>query len=429
MDLRTQEIGTDRCGRTAMTSRQRVMAALNHREPDRVAVDLGAMRSTGIQAVAYNRLKAYLGQAGGQTRVYDLIQQLAEPEAWALERFGIDAMDVGWDWPGEVWKDWALPDGSIGQVPGWFNLVRPTGPWQITADDGTLIAEMPEGCFYFTQKHWPLERNGITDENLRRLPELMPKVMWAVPSPIWKEGLSDANLDAIARRARHLHETTDRALMIGFGGNLFEWGTFLLGLARFLEDLMLERAKVERLLDRLVEIHLSNLDRLLPRIAGTVDIIQLGDDLGTESGPFFSPQIYREVFRPRHATIINHIKKHSGLKVFLHSCGSIYKLLPDLIEAGFEVVNPVQTSAADMDPVRLKREFGREIAFWGGGCDTQRVLPRGTPQQVYDDVKRRVEILAPGGGFVFTQVHNILAEVPPANVEAMFKALDDLRGR
>jgi len=158
-------------------------------------------------------------------------------------------------------------------------------------------------------------------------------------------------------------------------------------------------------------------------VGDVADVLRFGDDLGTDNGPFMAPATYRRLFKPRHAALCDYVHRHSGMKTFLHSCGSIYRLLPDLVEAGYDVINPVQTACRDMEPERLKREFGKAVTFWGGGCDTRRVLNRGTPQEVRDHVRRRIDILAPGGGFVFNTVHNILPEVPPENVAAMFEAV------
>jgi uroporphyrinogen decarboxylase len=160
-------------------------------------------------------------------------------------------------------------------------------------------------------------------------------------------------------------------------------------------------------------------------VGDVVDIIRFGDDLGTDQGPFMAPDIYRNLFKPRHTILCNYVKEHSQMHTFLHSCGSIYKLLPDLIEAGFEVINPVQTNTRDMEPERLKQEFGQELAFWGGGVNTRHVLNQGTPAEVKADVKRNLEVFAPGGGYVFNTIHNILPDVPPENVVAMFEAVEE----
>lgn len=406
-----------------MTSRERIRAAIRHQEPDRLPIDCGAMRSTGIQAMAYNRVRSWLGLSGGPIRVFDVIQQLAEPEIDYLDRFGVDAINAGREFTSDGWKPWSLPDGTPCEIPAGIDFRREDRQWAAYGPNGEVSARMIEGTTYFSQSLFPLDRPDWFDR-LDRLGEEMSRVCWAnLAEPIYAGGLSDENLKRIAVHVKHLCESTDRAIMIAFGANLFEWGAYLRRMDQFLMDLAAEPAKAEALLDKLVEIHLAGLDRLLPVLGDHVDLIQLGDDLGTEKGPFFSPEMYRRFFKPRHKLIIERVKKlRPNLTVFLHCCGSIYHLLPDLIEAGVEVINPVQISAKNMDPARLKKEFGKDITFWGGGCDTQTILPRATPQQVKDHVRRNIDILAPGGGFVFNQVHNILAEVPPANVVAMFEA-------
>lgn len=406
-----------------MTSRERILAAVNHQEPDRVPIDCGAMRSTCIQAIAYNRLKGHLGLHTGHTRVYDIVQQLAEPESWYLERFGIDAINAGREFAPDRWADWTLPDGSQCQVPAHIRLRRDGGDWVACNSEGEPIARMIQGATYFSQTCWPLACDNWTDY-LNDLSGQMNKVSWAgLAEPLYEDGLSEANLQRIARHLRQLRERHDRAIMIPFGGNLFEWGTILRRMDNFLLDLAGEPAKAEALLDKLVEGHLEKLGRLLPAVGDLVDIIQLGDDLGTQTGPFLSPKMFRQMFKPRYQAVIRRIRELSPhLKVFLHSCGGIQPLIGDLIEAGFDIINPVQIAARDMQPERLKREFGRNVTFWGGGCDTQTTLPRGTPQEVKDHVRRNIDAFAPGGGFVFAQVHNILAEVPPENVVAMYEA-------
>ena len=158
------------------------------------------------------------------------------------------------------------------------------------------------------------------------------------------------------------------------------------------------------------------------------DILRFGDDLGMDSDPFMSPEIYRQLFKPRHALLCETVHKKSRMKTFLHSCGSLYKLMPDLIEAGYDVINPVQTTCRDMEPEKLKRDFGKDICFWGGGCDTRTILNRATPSEVKEHVKQRLDILSPGGGFVFNTVHNILPEVPPQNIVAMYEAVAEFNG-
>lgn len=412
-----------------MNSREKVIAAIEHRQPDGIPVDLGATPSSGISAVAYTRLKQHLGLTTGHTRVYDVVQQLAQPEEEILARFRIDAVDIGRTFNDRDadWADTRLPNGTAVQFPGWFQPVRQAdGSWDMFAANGVRIATMPLGADFLDQTCFPY-LDGYP-ASYKDLPAAMAKVHWAglAHSPWDHAGEADF-WSELRRRALLLRQHSDRALVVVAGCNLFEWGTFLRRMDNFLVDLVSAPAEVERLLDALMEQHLATLEKVCQAVGDVADILRFGDDLGTDQGPFMSPATYRRLFKPRHALLNAYVKKHSLMHTFLHSCGSIYRLLPDLIEAGYEVINPVQTATRDMQPERLKREFGQSITFWGGGCDTRQVLNRGTTAQVKDEVRRNVEILAPGGGFVFNTVHNILPDVPPQNIVAMFEALDDYR--
>jgi uroporphyrinogen decarboxylase len=417
-----------------MTRRERVLCAIGHREPDKVPIDLGAMRSTGITGLAYGRLKKFLGMTGGSTDVYDVIQQLAQPEDPILDFFEADVIDLGRAFltAPEDWKEFILPDGSPAKIPAHLP-VEPDGDggYLARSEDGTVIGAMPRGAFYLSQTFYPLlDWDGKDRSVLDRLPDLMAKVTWAaLPTPPGHKPLTPEHLAEIRRRAKHLYETTDFAIMAGFGGNLLEWGQFLCRNDQFLADLVENPRKIEALLDRLTEIHIANLEKFLDAIEGYVQIIQMGDDLGTQLASQISPQMYRRFFKPRHKLIYERIRKREGIHLFLHSCGAIAGLLPELIEVGVEIINPVQTSARGMEPERLKLEFGKDLTFWGGGCDTQRVLPEGTEQEIDEHVRRRMDVLAPGGGFIFTQVHNIMPNVPPENIVAMVEAAKTYRTR
>ena len=412
-----------------MNSRQRILAAINHQEPDRVPVDLGATPSSGISAIAYANFKQHLGLRRGNTRVYDVVQQLAQPEEEILDRLRIDALDIGrtFNERDADWYDFELPQGTRVQLPVWFKPVRqPNGAWEAFDAQGTRLAVMPPGAAFFDQTCYPYI-DGYP-ENFSGLGAAMGKVHWsALAHSPWDHAAEPDFWTELRRRALALRQTSDRALVIVAGCNLFEWGTFLRRMDHFLIDLIDDQANVERLLDALLEIHLQTLEKVCQAVGDVANIIRFGDDLGTDQGPFMSPRLYRKLFKPRHKALTEYVKQHSQMHTFLHSCGSIYRLLPDLIEAGYEVINPVQTNSRDMQPERLKREFGQELTFWGGGCDTRQILNRGTPEQVKEDVRRNIEILAPGGGFVFNPIHNILPDVPPENIEAMFAALDEYR--
>ena len=407
-----------------LTSRERVIKAVNHQEPDRVPIDLGGHRSSGIMAIAYNKLKQRLGLKTGDIYVYDFVQQLAIIEPEVLDRFGVDTLEMGRGFalaPAD-WHDWVLPDGTPCKIPAFIHPVKAGDDWHVYHDDGTLMAIQKAGSLYFEQTHWPLSTGETPFDDLTAL---FDRMMWSAlgtpPAPI---GYDDKGLEKLAAGARALRESTDKAIIGLFGGNLLESGQMLFGIANFMMLLAGERARAHAFLDRLVERHLANLCKFMSAVGPTIDIILFGDDLGMQTGPQLSPRMFREFLFPRYKLMWNTAKKLANVHVMLHCCGGIYPLLPGLIEAGLDIIQPVQTTAKDMEPERLKREFGKDMCFWGGGCDTQRVLPNATPAEVAQDVRRRVSILAPGGGFVFQQVHNVMADVPPENIVAMLDAVN-----
>jgi uroporphyrinogen decarboxylase len=236
-------------------------------------------------------------------------------------------------------------------------------------------------------------------------------------------GFDEHGLRVFRLTAKDLRKSTDRAIYATFGGNLIEIGEFSFRIDHFLYLLAAEPKRIHTYLDKLTEFHLDNMQKYLEAAGEYIDIIGFGDDLGTQSGPQFSPRMYREYFKPSHKLLWNQAKKISPhIKVSLHCCGGIYPLLSDIIDAGLDIINPVQFTCNDMELSRLKKEFGKDLVFWGGGCDTRDILPRGTPEEVHKHVKENVRIMSPGGGFVFQQVHNILADIPPENIIAMFEA-------
>ena len=413
-----------------MTSRERILAAIEHRQPDRVPVDLGATPSSGISAIAYGNLKRHLGLPQGATQVYDVVQQLAQPEDFILDRFGVDVVDIGrtFNTAASPWQPTTLVDGQAAQYPAWFHP-EPQGDGSFIArmKDGLDIAHMPATGTFYDQTYfpyldgYPADYSGLSVE--------MGRILWAalVHSP-WDHAGEPGFWETLRAQALELRRTSDRALMIVIGCNLFEWGTFLRRMDNFLMDLAAEPAQVEKLLDALMERHLAVLAKACSAVGDVADIIRFGDDLGTNNGPFMSPKTYRQLFKPRHTILCDYVHKHSRMKTFLHSCGSIRALLPDLIEAGYDVINPVQTNCRGMEPEGLKADFGKDICFWGGGCETKAVLPQGTPAEVKEHVKRRLEIFMPGGGFVFNTVHNILPDVPPQNIVAMYEAVAEFGG-
>ncbi len=195
----------------------------------------------------------------------------------------------------------------------------------------------------------------------------------------------------------------------------------------FLVDLLENPTEVEGLLDALVEHHLETLEKICSAVGDLVDIVRFGDDFGTNHGLFMSPKTYRRFFKPRQKILCDFVKKHSKMRIFLHSCGSVYPIIQDFIEVGFDILNPIQITARDMQPERLKIEFGKDITFWGGGCDTRFILNKGSPEEVKSHVRKNIETFAPGGGFVFATIHNILSDVPPQNIVALFEAVGEYR--
>jgi len=408
-----------------MTSRERVLAALDHRETDRVPIDLSGHRSSGISAMAYPKLRKFLGLPEKPVRVYDPIQQLAVVDDDVLDRFGVDTIELGRGFAldDSWWADWTLPDGTPCRMPVWALPERDGDRWVIRSmRTGRVIAQMPDGAIYFEQTYWPF----LDEEaDLDLMPDIWTESMWAaVASPPGAETAGPDGAEKLAAGAKRLRGNTDRAILGLFGGNLLEFGQFLYRNDAFFILLAGEPDRAHTFLDRMVEIHLENLEAYLGAVGDYIDVIVFGDDLGMQTGPQISPAMYREFFKPRHAALWNRAKELADVKVNLHSCGGVRELIPDLIEAGLDAINPVQINCAGMDLGELKREFGKDLAFWGGGCDTGRILPHGTPDEVRRHTRGQVEIGRIGGGFVFQQVHNILADAPPENIAAMLDAVN-----
>ncbi len=412
-----------------MTPRQRVLAAINHQEPDKLPVDIGATPSSGISAIAYDQLIRHLDFKDRRNWVYDVVQQVTQPSAEFLDRFGIDSVDVArmFNTRDEDWYDYTLANGKTAQQPNWFRPELQEDGSYLAYLNQEVIAKMPVGATFYDQTVFPF-LDGYPEKYGKNMDQAMGQIHWAglAHSPWDHAGEADF-WDQLRSKAIQLRETSDRAIMVVAGCNLFEWGTFLRRLDNFLMDLLLDQANVERLLDALMERHLRTLENVCNAVGDVVDIIRFGDDLGMDTGPFMKPEIYQKLFKPRHTILCDYVKQHSSMHTFLHSCGSIYKLIPDLIEAGFKILNPVQINSRDMEPERLKSEFGNEVVFWGGGVDTRSILNRATPEVVKDHVRKNIEILAPGGGFIFNTVHNIMPDVPPENIMAMFAAIDEYR--
>jgi len=409
-----------------MTSRERVLAALNHSEPDRIPIDLGAHRSSGISAITYHQLRKHLGLEEKPVRVYDMVQQLAIVDEDVLDLFGVDVVEMGRGFllNDSDWKPWILPDGTPCEIPYYTNLEKRGEHWLILDKQGVEMGIMKKGSLYFEQTSYPLMERGIENDHFEDLEEMLGRQMWsAVVHPGAHIEMDEAGLKEMAASAKAFRESTDRAIVGLFGGNMFELPQMLYRMDNYLLATGMYPDKVAELSEKLAGIHLKNLEKWMSAVGPYIDVVLFGDDLGGQQGPLISPDAYREFYKPYHKILWNRAKELADVKVQLHCCGGIYELIDDLIDAGLDAFNPVQVSCRGMDPVRLKAEFGDRISFWGGGCDTQRILPLASPAEVEENVKELTSALSPGGGFIFQQVHNILANVPPENVVAMMKSI------
>ncbi len=408
-----------------MTSRERVLQAFEFKESDRIPVDFSGHRSSGLTASVYPKLRKALGLEEKSIRIYDPIQQLAIIDEDVLDIFGVDTIELGraFALDDSDWQPWTLPDGTDCYMPSWVNLEREKSRWIIRSESERIIAQMPDGAQFFEQTWYPFHENESASNDIEAA---MKESMWhtvaSPPGPL-TDGAEGEKL--LARSAKKLRQSTDRAIIGLFGGNLLESGQMLYRNDIFLMNLAMDPDGIHEFLDRLTEIHLKNLERFLGAVGNSIDIILFGDDLGMQSGPQISPEMYREFFKPRHQLMWQKAKELADVKVMLHCCGGVRELLPDLIDAGLDTINPVQITARGMEPEQLKKDFGKEIVFWGGGCDTQQILPNGSSDEVYDHVKKQIEIMRKDGGFVFQQVHNILPGVREENILAMFSAVKD----
>jgi uroporphyrinogen decarboxylase len=306
-------------------------------------------------------------------------------------------------------------------MPVWALPEREQGGWVIhSKTSGRPLARMSDGALNFAQCYWPYAEH----DDFNRLPEALAESMWyGIPPPPGPLVAGPEGPRQLAAGAKTLRARTDRAIIALFGGSLLETGQFLYRNDNFLMLLASDPRRAAEFLERLVEIHLAGLETFLAAVGPYIDVIVFVDDLGMQSGPQISRNMYRELFMPRHARMWRRAKELAGVKVMLHSCGGIRPLLPDLIEAGLDAVNPVQISCAGMDAAALKADFGAALTFWGGGCDTRFVLGKAQPEEIRRHVRQQVDVLNRGGGFVFQQTDNILADVPPENVIAMFDAV------
>lgn len=407
-----------------MISRERILATIAHREPDKVPIDLGASTVTGISAMAYNKLRQKLG-VETPARVFDVVQQLAMVDERISDIFRVDAVDLNRLFTEEMdWYPFTLADGSTGEFPGWFRPEKdPDGSFFVKDTAGRIMSRMAATGNCFDQVLFPWE-DGYP-ESFENIGDAFKSINWIAHSHTKYVNIPD---DVLRSRTRELRASTERAIVMSGGAKLLELGFFLRRMDNLLMDLLADQENLSRLLDKLTEIHLAGLEKKIRAVGDLVDVIRFGDDLGMTTGPFMDLDTFRTLFKPRYKILCDYVKQHSNMKIFFHSCGSVRQYIPDLIEAGFDILNPVQTNSYGMDPLELKQEFGREITFWGGGVDNNTVLPRATPEEVRKDVLERCEIFSRGGGFVFAPIHNILPEVPPGNIIAAYRAVNEFNG-
>ena len=419
-----------------MNSRQRVNLTLNHQQPDRVPLDLGGSAVTGMHASSVYLLRQALklDPPGTPVKVVEPYQVLGEIAPDLIAALGVDVLPLGsprnlFGFRNENWKPWQLFDGTPVLVPEAFNtqpeadgriLMFPEGDRSVPAS-----GVMPPGGYYFDTiiRQPPLDEDRLDPQD--NLQEFSP--------------ISDADLAHFASEVERLWDGTDKAILANFGGTAFgdialvpvPWIKHPRGIRDVAEWYMSTASRrdyVYQVFERQCEIGLANLEKIYSVVGNRVSAVFItGTDFGTQNGPFISPRSYRSLFMPFHKQVNAWVHAHTSWKTFIHSCGSVTALIPDFIEAGFDILNPVQTSAAGMEAQGLKERFGESLVFWGGGVDTQKELPFGTPAEVRAQVKQRMQLFGKGGGFVFNTIHNVQACVPLQNLVALYEAVAEYR--
>jgi len=379
-----------------MNPRERVLTSLNHKEPDKIPYDLDGSNLTGIHWIAYRRLISHLGIKEDQIFIRDPIQQLANVHESVLKRLKVDIRGV---YPNSPSK-WKMKIESDINGNKYF-MCQYGIKW-----------EMPKGGFYFDPVGHPLVEGSREELNNYPFPN---------PSDLKR-------IEGLKLLAKKYHEDGFLVTMSHIGGGWFELPFWLRGFENFYCDLAGNPKYACYLMDKLLEMEIDYWDLVISELGEYINVVLTVNDLAGQEGPLISPFMYRKYIKPRQNKLYSFIKKKkSSIYIFFHCCGSVYDLIPDLIEVGVDILNPVQVSAKKMDTKKLKKEFGNEITFWGG-IDTQRVIPYGNSREINDEVKKRIDDLAPGGGFIFAPVHNIQADVPPENIISMWESLQ-MNGR
>jgi uroporphyrinogen decarboxylase len=378
--------------RETQTPRQRVLNALNHQPPDRVPIDLGGFQ-TGIHKAAYVQLLDHL-DLHDEVTILDPVQQLAQPCEALLERFHVDTRYV-------------VAHGPDGLRGGIERNTRDGRLWHDLRDEWGVVWSMPDDHqLYMDISHHPLAEATIDD-------------LADYPFP---NGGDLTRFTGVRAQAETLRQDTPYALSTGIGGVVYEICWYMRGLERWFMDTIEQPAFCAALLDRTLKFWMDYHTAFMAEVGDLVDVVMIGDDIGGQTGPLFSPAFYRRIVKPRQKRLVQHIKSLTSAKIWYHTCGSVQQLIPDLIDNGIDILNPVQISATDMDPGDLKRRYGDKLTFWGGAIDTQHVLSVASPDEVRQHVRRNLDAFKPGGGYVFNNVHNIQAGVPAENIVALFDA-------
>jgi uroporphyrinogen decarboxylase len=375
-----------------MTSRERVVKAINHEIPDRVPMDLGGFQ-TGIHKNAYKELLKHLN-IQDDIKILDAVQQIVKPCEKVLERFHVDTRYICAHGP----------DSFKGGIE--INM-RDGKKWHDLKDEFGVVWSMPDdNQMFMDPSYHPLANASLKD-------------IIDYPFP---DGSDMSRFTGVREAALKIRKETPYAIATGISGVVYEYCWYLRGLEQWFMDMMIDPKLCEALIDKTLKYWMDFSTGYMKTVGDIVDVVMVGDDLGSQGGPLFDPSIYRSIVKPRQKKLVQHIKSLTKAKIWYHSCGGISEYIPDLIDNGVDILNPVQTNATGMDPAKLKKDFGKKIVFWGGGVDSQNILPFQSPEKVRQDVKKNLEIFKPGGGYVFNNIHNIQAGVPPENIVAMYDA-------
>jgi uroporphyrinogen decarboxylase len=381
-----------------MTSRERLLKTLEHEEPDRVPFDLAGTQVSGISSTAYQNLRRFLGLPPEEPVWLDVVQQVVIPGEDLMERLGVDTRGL---YP-LTSHNWDV-----------YEQLRDGGDNWVYHDEWGITHHFPK-----VNGHW----FSIVKEPLAEAPA-QPET---IERHTWPDAGNSERISGLRERAVRFRKEGRPVVLKGLCAGIFEMSQRIRGMENALMDPLLHPEMTDRLYGTIADLKIEFWEMALAELGDLVDVVAEADDYGTQQSQLISHKQFRDTIRPHLTRLFSTIKKAApNAYLFFHSCGNVRPFLPDFIEDGVDILNPVHTNAAGMEPVALKKDFGGDICFWGGGVDTQGILPNGTPEDVREDVKRNLEALAPGGGYVFNTVHNIQSEVPPENIMAMWESLQE----